>query len=231
MNMNNETTTVLKKGFLVFGVLAAIGLLGYGFSYIIVMPQVSPDGFVPTMPGNSSENTSGFGTVLAAFILLYAFAFLPVTTLFTVKKYSVNPHALVFAGCLAGISSLIEIFNSLPLVAKGIYPGKLESIPAEVLLYLQQVEAIRFLAFDVAGFMLIYAASLVYAIVFFRSQRLLFVTVIASIILFLVNVPCLWFAPNAAVILMVLSIFALAPVPVILARMTIDGGSREYETK
>lgn len=227
----DKSKTFFRYGFLVLGILAAIGLLGYGLSYLIVMPQVSPDGFVPMIPGNSSGNTSGFGTVLAAFILLYAFAFLPVTTLFTVKKYSVNPYALVFAGCLAGISSLIEIFNSLPLVAKGIYPGKLESIPAEVLLYLHQVEAIRFLAFDVVGFTLIYAASLVYAIVFFRSQRLLSVTVIASIILFLVNVPCLWFAPNAAVTLMALSIFALAPVPIFLARMTVDGGSRNYETK
>jgi hypothetical protein len=212
--------TFFRNSFLALGILAAIGLLGYGLSYIIVMPQVSLGGFVPTTPGSGTP--SYFGTTLAAFILLYAFAFLPVTTLFTVKKYSVNPHAVVLAGCLAGISSLIEIFNNLPLVAKGVYPGELESIPANVLLYLRQVETIRFLAFDVAGFSLIYAASLIYAIVFFRSQRFLSRTIIASIVLFLTNVPCLWFAPNAAVILMVFSIFALAPVPIFLARMSIE---------
>ena len=223
MDRTKDTfTTVFRNGFLVLGALAAVGLLGYGLSYILVMPQVSPDGFVPTTLGSSSAPPSHFGTILAGFVLLYAFAFLPVTTLFTVKKYSVNPYALVFAGCLAGISSLIEIFNNLPLVATGIYPGKLESIPAEVLLYLHQVDAIRFLAFDVVGFTLIYAASLVYAIIFFRSQRLLSITIAASIVLFLANVPCLWFVPNAAVILMAISIFALAPVPILLARMAIE---------
>ena len=218
----DTSTTVFRNGFLTLGVLAAIGLLGYGLSYIVVMPKVSPNGFVPSTPGGSNGTSSHFGTILAVFILLYAFAFLPVTTLFTVKKYSVNPYALVFAGCLAGLSSLIEIFNNLPLVATGIYPGRLESISAEVLLYLHQVETIRFLAFDVAGFTLIYAASLVYAIVFFRTQRLLSLTIIASIVLFLANVPCLWFAPNAAVILMAISIFALVPVPIFLARMAIE---------
>jgi cell division protein FtsW (lipid II flippase) len=47
-------------------------------------------------------------------------------------------------------------------------------------------------------------------------------TIIASIVLFIANVPCLWFAPNAAVILMALSIFTLAPVPVFLARMAVE---------
>jgi hypothetical protein len=218
----DTSTTVFRNGVLALGVLAAIGLLGYGLSYIVVMPKVSPNGFVPSTPGGSNGTSSHFGMILAVFVLLYAFAFLPVTTLFTVKKYSVNPYALVFAGCLAGLSSLIEIFNNLPLVATGIYPGRLESISAEVLLYLRQVETIRFLAFDVAGFTLIYAASLVYAIVFFRPQRLLSLTIIASIVLFLANVPCLWFAPNAAVILMAISIFALVPVPIFLARMAIE---------
>jgi hypothetical protein len=221
-NAKDSSITFFRNGFLVFSVLAAIGLLGYGLSYIIVMPKVRLDGFVPTTLGGSNGTPSGFGTILAAFVLLYAFAFLPVTTLFTIKKYSVNPYALILAGCLAGISSLIEIFNNLPLVARGIYPGELESTSVEVLLYLHQVDAIRFLAFDVAGFTLIYAASLVYAIVFFQSQRLLSLTIIASIVLFLANVSCLWFAPNLAVILMATSTFALAPVPIFLARMGIE---------
>lgn len=218
----DASTFFFRNSFLVLGFLAAIGLLGYGLSYIIVMPPVSPGGFVPVTLNGGSGTSFSFGTILAGFVLLYAFAFLPVTTLFTIKKYNLNPYALVFAGCLAGISSLLEIFNNLPLVARGIYPGELESIPAETLLYLRQVDAIRFLTFDVVGFTLIYAASLIYAIVFFRSQRMLSLTIIASIVLFLANVPCLWFAPNAAVILMALSIFALAPVPIFLARVGIE---------
>jgi len=218
----DTSTTVFRNGFLALGVLAAIGLVGYGLTYIIVMPQVSPDGFVPAAREASSGASSDFGTILAALVLLYAFAFLPVTTLFTVKKYSVNPYALVFAGCLAGISSLIEIFNNLPLIATGVYPGELANVTAEVLLYLRQVEMLRFLAFDVAGFTLLYAAALVYALVFFRTHRLLSGTILASIVLFLANVPCLWFAPETAVLLMAVSIFALAPVPVCLAKMAIE---------
>lgn len=171
--MEKTNITIFKIGFLLLGVLAAIGLIGYGLSYIVVMPSVRPDGFVPAALGHRSTTPPGFGTILAAFVLLFAFSFLPVVTLFTVKKYPRDPYAMIFAGCLAGTASLIEIFNSLPLVARGVYPGRLASIPAEVLLYLQQTEAIRFLAFDIAGFTLIYAASLVYAIIFFRTQRYL----------------------------------------------------------
>lgn len=223
MYMNKAAPiNVSKSGFLVLGALAGIGLFGYGLAYIIVMPEVSPGGFVPTTLGINSGTSSHFGTILAAFVLLYAFAFLPVTTLFTVKKYSVNPNALVLAGCLAGISSLIEIFNNLPLVAAGIYSGEFASISPDILLYLHQMESIQFLAYDVAGFTLIYAAAFVYALIFFRSHRLLSYTIIASIVLFLANVPCLWFDPKAAVILMAFSIFAFALVPVLLAKMATE---------
>jgi len=51
---------------------------------------------------------------------------------------------------------------------------------------------------------------------------LLSYTMIGSIVLFIANVPCLWFAPNVAVILMAMSIFAFAPVPIFLARMAIE---------
>jgi hypothetical protein len=223
MDINKDPlTNIFKKGFLALGVFAAIGLSGYGLSYIIVMPKVSPDGFVPETLGISAGTPSHFGTILAGFVLLYAFTFLPVTTMLTVKKYSVNPYAMVFAECLAGISALIEIFNNLPLIATGIYPGKLESIPSGVLLYLRQVESIRYLSYDVAGFTLAYVAIFVYAIIFFRSHRLLSYTIIGSIVLFIANVPCLWFAPNAAVILMAISIFAFALVPIFLARIAIE---------
>ena len=204
------------------GVLAAIGLVGYGLAYIIVMPKVSPDGFVPTPLGIGAGTLSHFGTMQAAFVLLYAFTFLPVSIMSTVKRYRMNPYALVLACSLIGISSLIEIINNLPLVAVGIYPGKLESISADILLYLRQVETIKYLSYDVAGFALAYVAIFVYAIVYFRSHRLLSYTMIGSIVLFIANVPCLWFAPNVAVILMAMSIFAFAPVPIFLARMAIE---------
>jgi hypothetical protein len=220
--MNDQLTSDLfKKIFLILGILTAIGLLGYGLAYLIVMPQVSPEGFVPRALENDTAVSLSFGTIQAIFILIYAFSFLPVSVMFTVKKYHLNPYAMVLACCLLGISSMLEISNNLPVVATGIYPGEFEQIPVDVLLYLKQIETIQYLALDVAGFSLIYAAVFVYALVYYRSHRWLSHTIFASIILFVLNVPCLWFAPHAAVILMAISIFALVPVPVFLAREAI----------
>lgn len=97
-----------------------------------------------------------------------------------------------------------------------------ESISPEILLYLRQVDSIRYLSYDVAGFTLAYAAVFVYALIHFRSHRWLSYTIIGSIVAFIANVPFLWFAPNVAVILMSVSIFAFASVPIFLARMAIE---------
>ncbi len=181
-----------------------------------------PNRFVAQTVSVRAETPFGFGTILAAFVLVYALAFLPVSILFTVKRFNPNPCALVLAASLIDLSFLIEIINNLPSIAIGIYPGQLASISPDTLLYLRQVEMLRFLSFDVAGFTLAYVAIFIYAIVYLRLQRWLSYTSLASIVLFIANVPCLWFAPNAAVILIVMSIFAYAPVPILLARMAIE---------
>ncbi len=219
---NNESSSdVFRKGFLALGILSAVGLLGYGLSYLVAMPKVSPDGFVPKMLENGSP-AFGLGAILATFVLLYAFAFLPVNIMFTIKKYRTNPYALLLACCLVSLSSLIEIINNLPAFAAEIYPGELERIPTEILTYLRQTETIQYLAFDVFGFVLIYVACFVYAMVYFRTHRWFSYMIIGSIILFTANVPFLWFAPRLSVILMALSIFALSPVPIFLARKAIE---------
>ncbi len=214
--------TIFKKGFLVLGILAAVGLLGYGLSYIVVMPQLSVDRFVPQTAGTGPRTASDFSTLLAAWVLLYAFAFLPVTTLFTIKKYSVHPYAVVLAGCLVTLSSVLEIVNNLPIIAAWVYPGQLASISPEVLLYMRQMETLRFLAFDVAGFSLAYAAFFCYALMYLRTRRALSYTILGSIAAFIANVPFLWVAPNVAIILMAVSIFAFAAVPIFLARMAVE---------
>lgn len=221
--MNQDIASgFFRKIFIVLGILAAAGLVGYGLAYLIRMPQISPGGLVPTTFENNAETSPKFGSILAVFILLYAFPILPVTVMFTIKQYHIHAHALVLACCLMGISTIIEIINNLPVAAQLIYPGKLQSVSGDVLLYLKQAETIKYLSMDVAGFSLIYAALLIYAIVFFRSHRWLSYTILASIVLFLANVPCLWFAPNMAIILMALSIFAMAPVPIFLAKISGD---------
>jgi hypothetical protein len=44
---------------------------------------------------------------------------------------------------------------------------------------------------------------------------------IVSIVLFIANIPFLWFASNLAVILMALSIIALAVLPIFQAKMVL----------
>jgi hypothetical protein len=211
-----------KKGFLLLGILSAIGLAGYGLSYLFAMPKVNPERFVPSALESGSRNPAWFGPALAAFILLYAFTLLPVSVIFTIKKYQKNLYALVFSCCVLGISLLIEIVNNLPVLAADLYPGKLVSISPDMLLYLKQVETIRYLSFDVAGFTLAYIAIFIYAIVYFKSHKLLALTVFGSIVLFLASFACLWFAPEVAVVMMAVSVFAFAPVPVFLTRMAVE---------
>lgn len=221
--MNNKSSRdIFKKIFLILGILSAIGLLGYGLTYIIVMPAISPGGFVPTALNSSDGTSSQFGALLAAFILLYAFSFLPVSIMFTIKKYSVNPSAMVLAGCFLGLSTVLEIINNLPLLGRFLYPRNLEGISANILLYLRQEETLKYLSFDVAGFSLIYMVLFIYALVFFRTHRWLSYSIMASIALFIANVPCLWFAPNLAVVLMAISVLAIAPVPIFMAKMAVD---------
>lgn len=220
----NENThiNIFKYWYIVLGILAAIGLVGYGIAYLVIMPQVSPNTFVPVTLENINSGPKYFGIIQPVFVLLYAFAFLPVTIMFTIRQYNKNPYAIVFTGCLITVSSLIEILNNLPLLAALIYPIKPGAIPANVLLYLIQMKSINFLSYDVAGFMLIYIAFFVYGIIYYQSHKWLMLTIIGSIVLFILNVPFLWFNPNMAVILMVLSIFALAPFPIFLAKEAIQ---------
>jgi hypothetical protein len=223
-------TDTNKKGFFNFGILTAISLVGYGLSYLIVMPEVNPDKFVPSELGNAAGSPSWFGPILAVFILLYAFSFMPISVYFTIKQYRVSPQALVFACCLLGISLIIETINNLPILAASIYPGQLASISPDILLYLKQIETVRYLSFDITGFSLAYIAIFIYAIVYFKAHKLLAYLVFGSIVLFLTSFACLWFAPNAAVVMMAISVFAFSAVPVILMRMVNRHGFQNLET-
>lgn len=211
-----------RKSFLLLAILTSVSLVGYGLLYIIGMPAVSPDGFVPKTLGKETHNSFEFGFMQPIFILIYAFAFLPVIILFTIKKYKSNPYALVIACCMITVSLILEIINNLPLVAIGLYNGKLAGVSPEIQLYLAQRETIKYLSLDVTGFTLLYFSFFIYAIVFFKSYRILSYSIIGSILLFIANVPFLWFAPKMAVILMAISVFVFALIPIYLAKMSIE---------
>lgn len=129
---------------------------------------------------------------------------------------------MVIACCLLVLSLVIEVVNNLPLLAASMAAGKLAEVPSGVLLRRRQEETIRYLSLDVAGFTLLYAAVLFYAVVCRGSGRLLPRTIVVSVALFVANVPCLCLSGRLALILMSLSIFALAPVPVCLAGMATE---------
>jgi hypothetical protein len=212
----------IKKSYLYLGILAATGLIGYGLSYWIVLPKVDSGNFIPASFENSTGHPGWFGPVLAICILLYAFSFFPVMIMFTVKKYRVSPYALIGACCILGISLLLEIVNNLPALATSIFQGQLASISSSTFLYLKQVETLHYLSYDVAGFTLTYIAIFIYAIVYFKTQKLLAYSVFTSIVLFLASVPLMWLDPNAAAICLAASVFTLSPVPIFLARKTIE---------
>ncbi|URW80894.1 hypothetical protein [Xiashengella succiniciproducens] len=205
--------------FWLFGIVSFIGIAGYGLSYILKMPEISPNEFVPKTIDTASFNRFGFGNLLAVFILLYAFAFLPIVIQFSIIKYKTNPYAIIISCCFLAVSLILEIVNNLPLISSVLLPVNIDSIPVETLLYIRQLETIKYLAFDVAGFSLAYTGFLIYAIIFYKTNRLLSYTIIASILLFIANVPFLLIEPSMAIILMAISIFAFALVPIFMVKM------------
>lgn len=208
-----------RKGHLLLGLLAAAGLVGYALTYLVGMPQVHADGFVPASVDPNASWPSAFATIQSTCIVLHAFALLPVAVMFTVRNHKDSPYALVGAGSLLVLTLALELVNNLPVLVAGSYAGRFAHPDQATLLYLRQMESVRYLALDVVGFSGAYFACFVYAAVYRRSHRVLWWTVLASIGLFIANVPFLWPAPNVAVTLMSLSVLALAPVPVILSRM------------
>jgi hypothetical protein len=120
------------------------------------------------------------------------------------------------------VSLILEMINNLPLFALGLFNGKLAGISPEMQLFLAQRETIKYLSYDVAGFTLLYFAFFIYAIVFSKSNRILSYAIIGSILLFVANVPCLWFAPQMAIILMAISVFVFVLIPIYLVKMTLE---------
>jgi hypothetical protein len=202
---------------LLLGWMAAIGLAGYAINYVVMMPSVGPDAFVPASLDSGPHVSTWFGALQIAFVLLYAFAFLPLTVLFTLRRHRDNPVGVAVAGTLMGLSLLLQLLNSLPSASAMLQPVHPHGVPPEVLLYLRQTDAVRFLAYDVSGFSLAYAAGLAYAVTYLRTRRALPWAMAASVALFVANVPFLWWAPNMAILLMCASILVFAALPVTLA--------------
>lgn len=210
-----------RDNLLVFalGIAATFALVAYCIPTLQMMNAVTPDGFIPqatptSQPGKQHINWSALA------VLVYAFASIPVIVLFTIRQFRVSPAGIITASSLLLLSMIMEVFNSLPMLASSIANVKLSPVSPEVALRFAQSEAMRFMGFDVAVFTLIYACYMAYGVILFKRNKLLGYSVAASIVLFIANVPFLWIAPWMAVILMVSSILLAAPVPVYMALLS-----------
>ena len=80
----------------------------------------------------------------------------------------------------------------------------------------------NYLAFDVAGFSILYVALLIYAAVYWKTKRVLGYLIIASVIAFSASAPFLWLNGAVAVALMALSVLCIAPIPIFFGRMAVE---------
>lgn len=220
IKVHQDTTDVFQKAILGLGLLAGLSLFGYALVNLIRMPAVSPDAFVPKELSQSGRSL--FGLLQFIFILGFSFSFLPVSIMFTIKRYGDRPYAMVFGCSLLVFALILEVINNLPFLGNYLYPQPLAQVPSEVLLYLNQTAAIRYLSLDVAGFTILYVSLLIYAAIYWNSKRMLSYLIIASVIIFAASVPFLWLSSQAAVICLALSVFCLVPIPLYFGKMAIE---------
>jgi hypothetical protein len=217
VHVPSERRDLFQALVLALGMLAAVSLLGYATINLIRLSDIGPDAFVPK--DLTRVRPSAFGPLQLVFILAFAFSLLPVTVAFTVRRFADNPTGLILGGSLMVLGLIIEIMNNLPILGYHVYPEPLAPLPREVQLHLTQSAAVRYLAFDVAGFCLLYAALVLYAAVYWRTNRTLGWLVLASLITFSASAPFLWIHGPTAMLLMAISIYCLVPFPAWFGRM------------
>lgn len=202
------------------GILAGLSLFGYALVNLIRMPAISPDAFVPKELSQSSRSL--WSLLQFIFILGFSFSFLPVCILFTIRRYGDNPAAMIIGCSLLAFALILKVINNLPFLGNYLYPEPLAQIPSDVLLYLNQTAAIRYLSLDVAGFTILYASLLVYAIVYWNAKRILGYLIVASVVIFAASVPFLWLSGKAAVVCLAVSVFCLVPIPILFGKMAVE---------
>ena len=147
---------------------------------------------------------------------------MPVAIIFATKRYGDSPAGMILGCSLLCFALVIEVMNNLPFLGNYVYPDPLTEIPPDALLYLNQMSAIRYLSFDVAGFTVLYVSLFVYALVYWNSKRTMGYLIVASIVTFLASAPFLWISGGMAVVLMAVSIYCLVPVPIYFGRMAME---------
>lgn len=196
-------------------------LILYGLAAVTQAPPTGPDGFIPDSLQSAPQATSRLAQFSPVLVVIYALSFLPVVVLFTIATFRTQPVGVIVGSCLVVISLLIEVVNALPLSGLMFAPPRTAGLDPNVVLFLMQTDAVRFLALDVAGFSLAYAGLVVFAVAFVHTHPWLTRTIVASTLLFAANVPFLWIQPGVAVILMVASILVFAAIPLLIARIAL----------
>lgn len=219
MNKQINPAFLSRKLFFSFGIITFLSVFLYGIGSLSQMEPVSPDMFIPQSLDSLPKPDSWLTVLSPLFVFLYACSFLPIVVMFSIVKFQTNPFTSVIAGCMLVVSFFVEIINALPMISFMILHKESVNISPEVMLYLRQTDAIRFLAYDVAGFTLAYMGLFVFALAFFKTNRWFSYLTIASTVFFIINVPFLWIWPTMAVILMALSIFAFSILPLMMVRI------------
>lgn len=209
-----------RLALLLLGALATAAVAAYGLGYVLALPRVTP-GMLLSGSFDTVALPRWFGLMQTAAVLLYSASLLPVTVALTLQRYRSAPVALVIGGSATCLALVMEVFNNLPVLVQHLYPGELIAAPAALLPYVRQTSWIRFAAFDVMAFTLLFAAALLYAAVFRREQPLLIWAAVGSVVVFVAHLPLLWVAPGLGAGVMGLSICLGACVPLLLAILAI----------
>jgi hypothetical protein len=200
--------------------LAALGMAGYAACYLLVVPSFSPGSGL--VPDKVATGTNWFGVAQGVCLLVYAFAFLPVALMFSIRQFNENPYAVIVAVSLVVMSLVLEIVSNLPALAVMLYSGKFANASSDTVLYFRQLDAIKYLAFEIAGFTCAYAALLSFSLIVRKSRPILFRLVLESLVVFVVGAGFLPLSPAVSLVLIAGAVLALAPLPVLLGRIAAD---------
>ena len=206
------------------GIIASLSLVACALCYLAApVPIDGLGGFLPDS-SKAGKALTWFNMVYATGLVCYALAAAPITVVFAVRCYRLNPILIVMASVWLELSFVLELVNNLPIAARFLLPPT--ATPAglsdKALTYLSQVNALNYYALDVPGFMLAYIGLAIIAAVVYRRSRSIAIVTAASFAMLLANIPFLWLEPKIlASIFMGLAILAFAGFPLVMVKLSI----------
>lgn len=196
---------------------AGLVLFCIAFTYIIWMPKIGIDFFVPqTLEHNGAR--PAYGLFYVVFVLVSSILFLPVIVVHTKKLYHVSPIAMLVAASFFLLALVIGILNNTLTLAHWAYSIPWDEAGEEIAMKMYQISAVEYMALDVAGFSFTYLAGLIYARIFWKTYRLISVAVFISVAFFFIHLPFLFWLQPIGMVFFSLSIASYGFVYILLGR-------------